>query len=70
VLRHARALGLTGFVANRHDGRVEVVAEGPRDDLDRLLAELREGPGASVVQAVDVEWGTATGQFGRFDVTF
>jgi acylphosphatase len=49
VVREASRLGLTGWVANRADGAVEVVAEGPADDLERLAIELREGPsGASV----------------------
>ena len=45
AIRHAQALGLTGHVRNLPDHRtVEVVAEGPRDALDRLLAHLRRGP--------------------------
>ena len=40
----ARALGLSGFARNTSDGRVEVVAEGPRDALERLLDLLREEP--------------------------
>ena len=34
----ADELGLTGWVANRYDGSVEVVAEGPRAALDQLLS--------------------------------
>ncbi len=39
----ALELGLVGYAANLADGRVHVVAEGPRPDLDRLLAYLH-GP--------------------------
>lgn len=38
----ALALGLVGTATNLDDGRVEVVAEGPRDALDALLSELME----------------------------
>ncbi len=40
----ARRLGVRGSVRNRHDGAVEVVAEGARDAVDALLAWCREGP--------------------------
>ena len=36
LMREAQRLGLRGWVRNRDDGTVEFVAEGSRDDLDRL----------------------------------
>jgi acylphosphatase len=39
----ALMLGLAGHAANLSDGRVEVVAEGPREACERLLAVLRSG---------------------------
>lgn len=51
VTRHARRLGLAGWVANEADGSVSVVAEGPPAAIAELLELLREGPaGASVVE--------------------
>ena len=38
----ALELGLTGFASNRPDGRVQVVAQGPRDACQRLLDLLRK----------------------------
>lgn len=40
----ALELGLTGWARNTRDGRVEVVAEGPRDDIAWLLHLLAEQP--------------------------
>ncbi len=68
VLREAQALALTGWVRNRFDGRVEVVAEGALTDLNRLLAELRKGPLSSEVWAVDYKFETARGDFDRFNL--
>ena len=69
AIRQAQALGLTGHVRNLPDHRtVEVVAEGPREALDKLLAQLRRGPHAARVDAVDTTWGPALGGLGSFDV--
>jgi acylphosphatase len=66
----ARDLELTGYVRNRWDGTVEIVAEGPRDALDEFLLFLRVGPRAAVVTRADVEWREPSGQFSRFEVRF
>ena len=51
--RQARSLGLTGEVRNVEDGSVEVEAEGPAAKVDRLAEELRNGPAAAVVTALE-----------------
>ncbi len=56
VLREARRLELDGWVANEADGSVCFVADGPRDDLEALLELVREGPPASQVETVIVDW--------------
>ena len=69
VLNRAGFLGLSGYVCNLPDGRsVEVVAEGVRPDIEQLLDYLREGPRMSRVDAVDAEWGEATGAYDGFGV--
>lgn len=68
VFREAQGLGLVGWVANLPDGSVRCVAEGPRDDLESLLALLREGPPASIVEGVSVAWMPPTGAFNAFGV--
>jgi acylphosphatase len=59
--REARRLELDGWVANEADGSVRVVADGPRDDLETLLETLREGPPASIVDRVVVNWPPVAG---------
>ena len=68
VLREAQAQHLTGWVRNRYDGRVEVVAEGELANLNRLLAALRTGPISSDVTRVDYAFEAAQGDFDRFSV--
>lgn len=59
--RLARDAGLSGYAENLGDGRVEVVAEGPRDELEALLHQLRRGPAFAEVEGVDVTWGEVSG---------
>jgi acylphosphatase len=68
VVRHARRLRLTGWVANQPDGSVRVVAEGPPDDLDELSQALRDGPAGAHVSTVEGHRLSATGGFSRFEI--
>jgi len=70
VVRVAKALRLSGTVANARDGSVRVVAEGPEERLRELADRLREGPSASAVKDVEIEWSDAAGAFRGFEVTF
>ena len=56
--REARRLGLTGWVRNRRDGRVEVLASGARPALEQLVAWCHDGSPASRVNGVEVGWRT------------
>ena len=51
----ARALGLSGWVRNRRDGSVEILAEGVATALDALVAQCRHGPPSARVDRVTVE---------------
>ena len=66
----ARQLGLSGWVRNRSDGAVELVAEGERSDLDELLKAARQGPRHARVDNVDAKWSDAEGGLDRFDLTY
>lgn len=68
TMRSAGDLGLTGWVRNLRDGRVEVVAEGERSRLEELLAALRRGPISAEVEGIETEWTEASGEFVGFKV--
>jgi acylphosphatase len=53
VEREAHILGIAGWVRNNHDGSVEVLAQGTRDQLAGLHSRLREGPRAARVDDVE-----------------
>jgi acylphosphatase len=64
----ARELALRGWVRNRADGSVELIAEGPREQLDALIQWCRVGPRLARVDAIDHEWSAATGEFEQFEI--
>ena len=53
VLREAQALGLSGWVRNLPDGRVEILAHGELDIVNALEGRLWEGPPHARVSAVE-----------------
>ena len=68
VRRLAAELDLEGWVANRPDGSVEVLAEGRRRDLERLLDALRQGPRGARFEGVDADFGPAAGGLRGFEI--
>ncbi|MDD8015004.1 MAG: acylphosphatase [Acidobacteriota bacterium] len=66
----ASSLGLTGWVRNLFDGRVEIVAEGGREEISRFLEFLREGPRHAHVEDVAVDWEDYSGEFMDFRIVF
>lgn len=57
--RRAAALKLNGYASNLRDGRVEVVAEGPKHDCVTLLDLLRSGTTPGRVDLVVERWSDA-----------
>ncbi len=68
VQREAARLRLEGWVANRADGSVEVVAEGPQDVLGQLALVLWEGPAGSSVSDVVIRYEPRRGNLVGFTI--
>jgi acylphosphatase len=64
----ARVEGLSGWVSNRHDGKVEVHAEGDRAALLRFEARLRRGPAGARIDDVQVDEEPPSGRAAGFFV--
>lgn len=65
----ADRLKVTGWVRNLPDGRVEMIAEGPREQIGKLLEAVHRGPSMAQVRNVQIKDEEPTGKFARFDVT-
>ena len=55
AVREAHALGLTGWVRNIRDGRVEIVAAGEDEAVTTFVERCREGPPLSTVSHVEAQ---------------
>ncbi len=66
----ARELGLTGWVRNLRDGRVEALAEGPRSDLEALLEWCHRGPELARVTGIEAAWGEAGREHTGFETRY
>jgi acylphosphatase len=62
----ARILGISGYARNLNNGSVEIVAEGERARLERMIAWSHHGPSHARVDGLRLEWGCATGEFRGF----
>ena len=62
--------GLTGWVRNLPDGRVEVVCEGTKEKVERLTAWLWHGPPSAHVSDVNLTWSEPTGEYSDFRIAY
>ncbi len=66
----ANRRGITGWVRNLPDGRVEALFEGPRTAVEEMVAWCHRGPRSAQVTDVKVRWEAATGEFDEFTVRY
>jgi acylphosphatase len=64
----AEGFEVTGTVRNLSDGRVEVVAEGERAELEAFREAIREAGLRSLIRQETVMWGEAAGLFRGFAI--
>jgi len=62
--------GVTGWVRNLPDGKVEAVFEGEKDKIEALIEYCRRGPPGARVTRVEVKWETYTGEFRSFNIRY
>lgn len=64
----AQRTKVTGWARNLDDGRVELIAEGEKKDVDAMLNELRKNPGLSKVDKVEAKEEKYKGEFTSFSI--
>ena len=68
TMQEARSLGLTGWVRNLWDGRVEVLLDGDEDAVEQMIKWCQQGPPPAVVENVEIAWEEPTAELNNFRV--
>lgn len=64
----AQSYGLKGYVKNLPTGQVEVLAQGEKEKIEKLIIWCKKGPPGASVNNVSVEWEEVKGNFNGFEV--
>ncbi len=70
TIEESSKLGLTGWVKNRADGRVEAVFEGDVDGIKQIVEWCKKGPPGAVVRNIETTWEQATGDYDSFTIKY
>jgi acylphosphatase len=68
VKHHARKLGLTGWVKNLQDNRVEAILQGSKEQIDKMIKICKKGCFLSEVQDVQVDFADLKEHFQEFKI--
>ena len=66
----AKKHGVTGWVRNLPDGRVEAVFEGEEEAVKKLVDFCKHGPSGARVTGIDVKWEAYKGEFKDFKIRY
>ena len=66
----AQKLGLAGWVKNTFGGGVEIVVEGEKESIEKLIEWCGQGPDFAKVENVEVAWEKPTAEFSTFETRF
>ncbi len=70
-VRHkAKEIGITGWVRNLPDGKVEAVFEGEEKNVKEIIEFCKRGPPGARVAGVDVIWENYIGEFRDFEIRY
>jgi len=66
----AQQLGLTGWVRNLPNGRVEAVFEGEKARIEEMIEWAKSGPPGAIVNHLDLKWEEYRGEFNNFEIRY
>ena len=70
AMRQAHEFGLNGYVKNQGDGSVEVQVEGEKEIIERFKSFLKQGPGYSSVDQVEITYEPYLAKYNKFSVEY
>lgn len=68
VRKNAEELGITGWVTNLLDGRVEALLQGRKETIEKLIERCKKGPYFSEVKNISIEFQQIEEKFEEFTI--
>jgi len=68
--KKAEKLGVSGWIKNLRDGRVEGVFEGDRENVDQMVNWARKGPIWAKIDDFSVIWDNYQAEFKGFEIRY
>lgn len=68
--KKATQLGINGYVRTTSGNEIEVLAEGEKENLEKLIEFLEEGPTGAEIEKFDVEWIEPENEYFRFTIKY
>lgn len=66
--KQAQRLGISGWVRNLNDNKVEAVLEGAKEDVQKIIDWAKKGPFLARVLNLDIKWQEYKGEFNNFEI--
>ncbi len=70
TLTQAQSIGVKGWVKNRNDGRVEIIAQGGEEPVESFIQSVKKGPRFSHVEDMKVEDLDNSTEYRSFEITY
>lgn len=70
ALKKAKALGISGWIKNTEDGRVEAIIEGEEEKINTMIEWLKVGPPLARVKNIEVFWEKVGEEFWDFEIKY
>ena len=68
--RRAEQSGLYGWVRNTEDNKLEVMVEGEKENIEKLIKWMDKGPMLAQVENVEVSWEEYKEEFKSFEIRY
>lgn len=66
----ARELGIVGWVKNLDGGNLEIIAQGERENLEKLIKWCQTGPQFAQVKDINIQWQKPDKEFKDFEIRY
>lgn len=70
ALKKAKSLGISGWIKNTKDGRVEAIIEGEEEKINTMIEWLKVGPALARVKNIEIIWEKAKEEFQDFEIQY